>query len=116
MTRDIDKAAFADFAAKAGAPALIPGKYPRAWPIEIFGREDGSLDFAFVFHGKWYLLPEGVCEHAATEVGMSAGAIVSPLNYATGVVLFLTALERQGWVVVPSNAPDSILDTRIQDK
>src|ERR1700726_4087662 len=97
MVRDIDKPAFADSAAKAGAPALIPGKHPRAWPIETFGREDVSLDFAFAFHGRWHRLPESVCEHAAVEVGVSAGAFVSPLNYATAVALFLTALERHGW-------------------
>src|ERR1700681_699889 len=93
MVRDIDKASFADSAAKAGAPALIPGKYPRAWPIETFGREDGSLDFAFVFHGRWHRLPESVCEHAAVEVGIAAQAYIEPLNYARGVALFLAALE-----------------------
>jgi hypothetical protein len=116
MLRDIDKAAFADSAAKAGAPVLIPGKYPRAWPIETFGREDGSVDFAFVFHDRWHRLPESACAHAAVEVGISAGAFVAPLNYATGVALFLTALERQGWIVLAPNAPDSILDTQTQDE
>lgn len=116
MTRNIDKTAFADSAAKAGEPALIPGKYPRAWPIETFGREDGSLDFAFVLHGKWHRLPESVCEHAAVEIGIQAGAFVSPLNYATGVALFLTALEKHGWVVVAPNASDPMRDTRSQDE
>lgn len=92
---------FAASAAKAGVPALVPGQYPRAWPIEVFGRPDGSLDFAFVFDGKWHVLPESACEHAAVEVGCLAGCYVSPINYASGVALFLTALGRHGWRVLP---------------
>jgi hypothetical protein len=114
--RKIDHASFAASAAKAGTPALIPGQYPRAWPIETFGREDGSRDFAFVLRGEWLRLPESVCEHAAVEVGIQAGAFVSPLNYAAGVALFLTALERQGWVVLAPNASDPKRDMHRQDK
>ncbi len=100
MERDIDTASFAASAANAGAPALIPGKYPRAWPIEIFGRDDGGRDFAFVFRGEWHRLPMEAVDHAAVEVGCAARAYVDPLNYAGAVGLFLAALEKYGWTVV----------------
>jgi hypothetical protein len=114
MARDIDKAAFADSAAKAGAPALIPGKYPRAWPIEIFGREDGSVDFAFVWKGKWRRMPLSVVEHAAVEVGIAAEAYIDPLNYAQGAALFLAALEKQRWLIAAPNEHDPMLDMQSQ--
>ena len=53
------------------------------------------------------------------RAGLTAGGIacfVSPLNYATGVALFLTALERQGWIVVAPNAADSTFDIQTQDE
>lgn len=111
----IDAASFAGSAKAAGVPALVPGKYPRAHPIEVFGREDGSVDFAFVFNGKWHLLPQSVCEHAAVEVGIQAGAFVSQINYASAVALFLTALEKHKWTVVAPKDSDPILDTLNRD-
>src|SRR4051794_25162918 len=99
MVRNVDEAAFAASAAEAGAPALIPGKYPRAWPIEVFGRDDGECDFAFVFHGDWCRLPIEAVDHAAVELGCACGMYVDPLNYASGVALLLAALEKHGWRV-----------------
>jgi hypothetical protein len=110
-----EKAAFAASAEKAGVPALIPGRYPRAWPVETFGREDGTCDFAFVFHGKWHRLPESALEHAATEVSVSSGAVVSTLNYVRGVALLLTALEGQKWVVLAPNETNSMRDKQNPD-
>lgn len=109
--RNIDKASFAASAAKAGAPELRPGYYPRAHPIEVFGNEDGSCDFAFVWKGKWHRLPLSSVDHAAVEIGISAEAYVSPLNYATGVVFFLAALERLGWYVSPPKSNTDIEDS-----
>lgn len=101
MARNIDKAALDASAAKAGEPALIPGQYPRAWPIEVYGREDGSCDFEFVLDGKWHRLPLTAADHAAAEVGTASRTYISPLNYAKSAAIFLTALRRNGWTVSP---------------
>jgi hypothetical protein len=55
-----------------------------------------SLDFAFafVFHEKWHLLPQGAVERAAVEGGSLA--YIDPLNYAQGVALSLGASEKHG--------------------
>lgn len=74
------------------------------------------MDFAFVLNGRWHRLPESACEHAAMEVSVSSGACVSPLNYALAVALFLTALERHGWLVVPPNESDPMLCKHPQDE
>lgn len=113
--RKIDKASFSASAAKAGAPELIPGHYPRAWPVETCAHTDGSVSYAIAFDGAWHLLPEAALEHAAHEVGVSSDALVTPANYARGVALLLTALRRCGWAVeAPSDGHD-ILDTRSPD-
>ena len=71
----INKSSFAASAASAGTPSLIPGLYPRAHPVEVFARPDGSVDYAFVWEGEWHLLPESALEHAATEVSASSEAV-----------------------------------------
>jgi hypothetical protein len=103
---------------KSGRYALEPGKYPRAEPIEVYGQADGSADFEFVLNGKICRLPLSAVEHAAVEVGIAAGAYISPLNYAQGVAVFLAALDKQEWLVRPPHhgfAIDSIRDKQIPD-
>lgn len=99
-------------------PELIPGKYPRAWPVEVYAQADGSYDFEFCFGGAWHRLPLSVLDHAATEVSVSCGADVSQFNYAKGVALLLAALEKHNWTVLPPRrAPvvDPTHDRRSQD-
>src|SRR6202035_738846 len=97
-------AALAASAKMAGTPELVPGIYPRAHPVEVFGR-GGGLDIAFVFDAKWHRLPDSAYKHAATEVARRAGASISAEDYASGAAFFLTALRNYGWVVLPPTAP-----------
>ena len=96
-------------------PELVTGFYPRAHPIEVFGREDGHCDFAFLFHGRWHRLPFEAVDHAAVEVGSTVGVYIDPLSYAAGVGLFLAALEKCGWRIVPSTPGCSNLYNDQQD-
>jgi hypothetical protein len=82
-------------------PKLIPGKYPRAWPIEVHGHADGTGDFGFCLDGEWQRLPLSALYHAVTEVSVAEQVCISPLSYAQGVALLLVALRKQGWVVLP---------------
>jgi hypothetical protein len=100
--------------ATGGTPELIPGVYPRAHPVEVFWRS-GGLDIAFVFDGKWRRLPDGAYKHAATEVSRHSETSISAEDYASGAAFFLTALRKNGWVVLPPTAPDSVLDMPSQD-
>jgi hypothetical protein len=100
---------------RTGRYALEPGKYPRAEPIEIYGHTDGSADFEFVLDSEAHRLPLSVVEHAAVEVGIAARAYIDPLNYAQGVALFLAALRKQSWTVLPPRpvpVPDPKRDMR----
>ena len=86
----------------------------RAHPVEVFWRS-GGLDIAFVFDGKWRRLPEGAYKHAATEVSRHSETSISAEDYASGAAFFLTALRKNGWVVLPPTAPDSVLDMPSQE-
>lgn len=107
-------AALTSSAKRAGTPELIPGVYPRAHPVEVFGRR-GGLDIAFVFDGKWRRLPDDSYKHAATEVSRHSEASISAEDYASGAAFFLTALRKHGWIVLPPSAPYPVLDMPSQD-
>lgn len=97
-------------------PKLIRGEYPRAWPIEVLTRADGSQDFEFCLDGEWHRLPLSAVEHAATEVAIASCADIPPLNYAQGVALLLAALRKQNWLVRPPRlADDPNYDRHSQD-
>jgi hypothetical protein len=93
----------------ADEPELRHGAYPRAHPVEVFGRKDG-LDIAFIFDGQEQRLPDSVFEHAAVEVGYQCGKEVTAEDYASGAVFFLTALRRAGWDISPSSGCDPSFD------
>jgi hypothetical protein len=79
---------------------------------------DGSYDFEFCLNGQWHRLPLSALDHAATEVSITAGADVAPLNYAEGVALLLAALDKHNWLVRPPHrepAARSIHDKQFQD-
>jgi hypothetical protein len=91
---------------------------PRAWPIEVCAQPNGSYDFEFCLNGQWHRLPLSALDHAATEVSITAGADVAPLNYAEGVALLLAALDKHNWLVRPPHrepAAHSIPDKQFQD-
>jgi hypothetical protein len=95
----VDEISFAASAALAPVPSLVPGRYPRAWPVEEFTLPDGSSQFAVALDGVWNLIPETALQHAAFEVGVSSDAVITTANYARGVALLVTALRKCGWVV-----------------
>jgi hypothetical protein len=103
-------AALVAAAMAAEEPELEPGSYPRALPVEVFGRK-GGLDIAFIFDRKWRRLPDSVFEHAAVEVGRQCGKEVTAEDYAAGAAFFLTALRRAGWDISPRSLNDPSFDT-----
>lgn len=73
---------------------------------EAYGRPDGGVDIEISYKDERYRFPDWAFENFAVNLGTDLEVYIAPANCAKQAVLFVEALAKLGWTVVPPVLPD----------